>query len=81
MRWDRNGFSKYLKQIKIVLKELNDRHNLKFRRDLISRRLTPEDLVAVREQDIECEEARADALAKMKEFLRQHELQPTLRTD
>ena len=46
-----------------MLKELNDRHNLKFRRDLISRKLTPEDLVAVREQDIECEEARADALA------------------
>lgn len=62
-----------MRQVKLVLMEFSNKHNLQFRRDIISKTIELEHLAFANEEELKCEEAKADEAEKLKVFLRQNE--------
>jgi hypothetical protein len=48
----------YRKQIKLVVREFNDRNNLEFRRNILNSRLNLTELARAADEDLKCEKTK-----------------------
>jgi hypothetical protein len=62
----------YIRQFKLVLKQMDDKNNLELRRKIFSKKYCPNALSCAREEELECEKTKRENEEKLRQLVREN---------